>query len=87
MIIQSIVEVSKARTLTSHILGLASASGTSLKSYQVAVDHLAVAEAHAGSQSDIMGIYGAVRVESGLPFRNADSTNGHALKDSNPATP
>ena len=41
---------------------------TSLKSYKVAVDHLAVAEAHAGPRCDIMGIYGAVRVESGLPF-------------------
>lgn len=42
---------------------------TSLKSYKVATDHLAVAEAHAGPHCDIMGIYGAVRVESGLPFR------------------
>ena len=41
---------------------------TSLKSYKVAVDHLAVAEAHAGPRCDIMGIYGAVRVESDLPF-------------------
>ena len=41
---------------------------TSLKSYKVATDHLAVAEAHVGPHCDIMGIYGAVRVESGLPF-------------------
>ena len=60
--------MAKARTLTSQILDLALASRTSLKSYKVAVDHLAVAEAHAGPQCDIMGIYGAVRVENGLPF-------------------
>ena len=78
MIIQSIVEVAKARALTSQILELASASRTSLRSYKVAVDHLAAAEAHAGSQSDIMGVYGAVRVESGLPFGNADSPDEYA---------
>ena len=65
---QSIVEVAKARSLTFQILELALASSTSLKSYKVAADHLAVAEAHAGPHCDIMGIYGAVRVESGLPF-------------------
>ena len=65
---QSIVDVAKARSLTSQILELALGSTTSLKSYKVAVDHLAVTEAHAGPRCDIMGIYGAVRVESGLPF-------------------
>ena len=62
---QSIVEVAKARTLTSQILELALASMTPLKTYKVAVDHLVVAEAHAGPHCDIMGIYEAVRVESG----------------------
>lgn len=64
---QSIVEVAKARILTSQVLELALASTTSLKSYKVAADHLAIAEAHAGPHYDV-GIYGAVRVESGLPF-------------------
>jgi hypothetical protein len=65
------VEVHKARALTSHILELAKANGTALKSYEVAVNHLKVLEAHSGSASDISGIYGAVRLESGLPFENA----------------
>ena len=67
------VEVSKARALASHVLELARASGTSLKSYEVAVEHLASAELSAGSTSDITGIYGAVRLESGLPFKNSGS--------------
>ena len=71
------VEVTKARTLTSKILDLALASMTSLKSYKVAVDHLAVAEAHAGPQCDIMGIYGAVRVENGLPFSQEECWEEH----------
>lgn len=75
--IQSIIEVAKARTLTSQILELVLASTTSLKSYKVATDHLAVAEAHAGPQCDIMGIYGAVRVESGLPFEQEGCRGEH----------
>ena len=57
--------MAKARTLTSQILNLALAS---TKSYKVAVDHLGVAEAHAGPHCDIMGIYGTVKVENGLPL-------------------
>ena len=64
------VEVHKARTLTSQILELAKAHGTVLKSYEIAINHLKVLEAHSGSESDITGIYGAVRLESGLPFEN-----------------
>ena len=67
----------KARALTSQILDLALASMTSLKSYKVAMDHLAVAEAHAGPHCDIMGIYGAVRVESGLPFYHGGIPKEH----------
>lgn len=78
---QSIVEVAKANALTAQILELASASMTSLNSYKVAIDHLRSAEAHAGPKSDIMGIYGAVRVESGLPFQNGENLNESALDD------
>lgn len=69
--------MAKAGALTSQILDLALASKTSLKSYKVAVDHLAVAEAHAGPHCDIMGIYGAVRVENGLPFGQEECWREH----------
>lgn len=64
------VEVSKARTLTSEVLGLAKANAVVLPSYEMAVKHLAVVEEHAGPKGDITGLYGAVRVKSGLTFRN-----------------
>lgn len=67
---QAIVGVDKARAVASHVLELARASKTSLKSYEVAVEHLATAESHAGPKSNIVSIYGAVRLESGLPFEN-----------------
>ena len=49
----------------------------SVKSYNVAADHLAVAKAHARPHCDLMGIYGAVRVESGLPFRQEECLKEH----------
>ncbi|KAH8588163.1 6-phosphogluconate dehydrogenase-like protein [Bisporella sp. PMI_857] len=64
------VEVSKARSLTSHVLDLAKSAGASVKAYEVAVEHLKVVETHVGSKADILGIYGAVRLESGLPYEN-----------------
>ncbi|TVY36626.1 putative oxidoreductase-like protein [Lachnellula occidentalis] len=65
-----IVEVSKALKLTAHVLELAKSSGASVKGYEAAVDHLKVVEDQAGEDADITGIYGAVRLESGLPFKN-----------------
>ena len=62
------VEVCKARHLTSQVLELAKASNVSLKSYEVAVEHLETVERNAGSNGDITGIYGAVRVESQMPY-------------------
>ncbi|TVY30374.1 putative oxidoreductase [Lachnellula hyalina] len=65
-----IVEVSKALKLTAHVLELAKSSGASIKGYEAAIDHLKVVEDQAGGEADITGIYGAVRLESGLPFKN-----------------
>lgn len=64
------VEVSKARHLTAHIMDLAKSTGASVNGYEVAVEHLKVVEDHAGPTADINGIYGAVRLESGLPYEN-----------------
>ena len=66
------VEVHKARELTSQVLGLGKTQEVSLKSYEVAISHLAALESHAGPAADITGVYGAVRLESGLPFENAN---------------
>ena len=71
--------MSKARTLTSKLLDLAKSSNVSLPSYEVAVKHLAVAEKYAGPKCDITGIYGAVRVESGLDFSNKSAVDGEVV--------
>ena len=70
------VEVTKARHLTDQVLELAKENDVSLKSYQVAVDHLADVEEKAGPKEDICGIYGVVRMESGMPFYNQGPKNG-----------
>ncbi|KAF2266512.1 6-phosphogluconate dehydrogenase-like protein [Lojkania enalia] len=64
------IEVSKALVLTSQVLNVAKANDVSLKSYEVAVKHLEDVQAHSGPSASILGIYGAVREESGLPFEN-----------------
>ena len=64
------VAVSHAQGLTSRVLGVAKSTGTSLKSYEVVIDHLKDLEEHAGPSASIMGVYGTVRKESGLPFEN-----------------
>ena len=66
------VEVHKANHLTTEILHLAKEYNVSLKSYKVATDHLADVENKAGPKGDICGIYGAVRMESGLDYYNSD---------------
>ena len=70
------VEVKKARHLTAQVLDLAKANDVSLKSYKVAVDHLADVENNVGPKEDICGIYGAVRMESGIDFYNYGPRNG-----------
>ena len=70
------VEVKKARHLSAQVLGLAKANNVSLKSYEVAVDHLADVENNVGPKGDICGIYGAVRMESGMEFYNHGPRNG-----------
>jgi hypothetical protein len=41
-----------------------------LGAFKVAKKHMETVEKHAGAQGDVAGIYGAVRVESGLNFEN-----------------
>ncbi|KAL2043847.1 hypothetical protein N7G274_003367 [Stereocaulon virgatum] len=67
---EPMVEVHKARHLTSQVLDLAKENNVSLKSYKVAVEHLADVENSNGPKEDICGIYGTVRMESGLDFYN-----------------
>ena len=67
---QPLFAVDLARKDAKHALDLASASGARLKDVEVADQHLADVQEHAGSKGDITGIYGAVREEADLPYEN-----------------
>ncbi|KAL8949062.1 MAG: hypothetical protein Q9222_004803 [Ikaeria aurantiellina] len=60
--------VDLARKDAKHALDLARASGTKMSAVEVADGHLAGVQKHMGKKGDIAGIYGAVRLESGLEF-------------------
>ena len=66
--IQPIVHIKMARGVASHVLDLAEKSGTELAAYKVGSKHLEAVERCVGENGDISGIYGAVRMESGLKF-------------------
>jgi len=43
-------------------------AGAKMRSVEVAKSHLEDVKTHRGEKGDLAGIYGAVRVESGLPY-------------------
>lgn len=48
---------------------MAASHGVRLKAYDVAIEHLKQAKEASGGETDILGVYGAVRRESGLKFK------------------
>ncbi|TVY44621.1 putative oxidoreductase [Lachnellula subtilissima] len=69
---QPIVNIDSALSLSAHISSNAERLGVSLKAYDVTREHLRKAKKYAGGNGDILGIYGAVRLESGLPYELND---------------
>ena len=65
------VNVGIAKHVAGHVLGMAKASGTQLPAYEVARKHMDVIEEHAGKSGDLDGIYGAVRLASGLNYEQS----------------
>ena len=57
-----------ARKDVKHALNLADVSGTKMRGAEVADRHLADVQKQKGSKGDLAGIYGAVRMESGLGY-------------------
>jgi hypothetical protein len=64
-----------AQKLAGNVLAMANQSGASVPAYEVAVNHLVEARKAHHAQGDITSIYGAVRLASGLPFKD-EKTNG-----------
>jgi hypothetical protein len=65
-----VTAIGTARAVAQHVLTLAEQTDVELGAFKVATGHMEMVEKHAGAQGDIAGIYGAVRVESGLEFEN-----------------
>ena len=47
-------------------------SSTELRAYKVGTKHLETVAAYAGPNKDIAGIFGALRMESGLDYENLE---------------
>lgn len=63
-----------------HALDLAKSSGTQMRGLDVISDHLDQASQYTGPSGDMPGIYGAVRLESGLPYENQKGDEGKAKR-------
>ncbi|KAK3379903.1 NAD binding domain of 6-phosphogluconate dehydrogenase-domain-containing protein [Lasiosphaeria ovina] len=62
--------VDLARKDAGHALSLAKAAGTRMRIVEVADEHLKLVKEHVGENGDLAGIYGAIRLEAGLDYRN-----------------
>ncbi|KAF4625075.1 hypothetical protein G7Y89_g13096 [Cudoniella acicularis] len=67
---EPLIAIGMIKEVADHVNNLAKQSGTELGAYKIACRHVDMAKKHAGVAGDVAGIYGAVRVESGLSFEN-----------------
>lgn len=65
--------VDLARKDARHAMALAEESGCRMKNVELADSYLKVVKEQRGAKGDIAAIYGAKRLESGLPFENGSS--------------
>lgn len=56
--------------MSNEILGLAKEKGASLPAYAAGNKHMELVKDYTKATGDISGIYGAIRLESGLEFEN-----------------
>jgi hypothetical protein len=57
----------------SHALSISAEAGNKLPGVENAKRHLEIVKEHQGPSGDLAGIYGALRKESNLPFKNDGS--------------
>ena len=62
--------VDLARKDARHAMNLAKENGTRMRQVELADEYLKTVKEQKGEKGDIAGIYGAVRVQGGLPFDN-----------------
>ena len=69
---EPLFHVDLARKDARHALDLAERNRCSVPALQAAERHLVKVKEHCGDRGDLLGIYGAVRQESGLKFENKE---------------
>ena len=67
---QPLFSVALARKDARHAQSLAQAAGMSMKNVELADSYLQVVEKHKGRAGELAAVYGAKRLEAGLPFEN-----------------
>ncbi|MCJ1397907.1 2' O-ribose methyltransferase [Xylographa trunciseda] len=77
---EPIVNIAMAKNVASHVMDLARASGTNLPAYEAACKHMDAVQCHIGKAGDISGIYGALRMESGLAYENDEMFSSSSSK-------
>jgi len=65
---QPLFNVALALKDVRHASSLASNAGVEMKALEVAKSHLQDVQKERGDKGDLAGIYGVVRMESGLPY-------------------
>ncbi|KAL5391325.1 hypothetical protein DPSP01_001200 [Paraphaeosphaeria sporulosa] len=63
-----LVPIDMAVKVSSHVLNLAEAHGAELPAYKAVRRQIEAVKNHCGSQGDLLGVYGAGRLQSGLPY-------------------
>ena len=59
-----------AQNVADHVKDMAKSAGVNIPAYYVARKHMDLIASHVGKGGDIDGIYGALRLESGLSYEN-----------------
>ena len=71
--LQPLMAVDLALKDINHALAISDEAGNKLPGMEIAKRHLEVVKGQQGSSGDLAGIYGALRKESKLPYKNDGS--------------
>lgn len=70
---QPLISKEMAQSLAAETMDMARESSTSIKAYETAVEHMKMVKSYARPTGDIGGLFGVVRMESGLNYKNRES--------------
>jgi len=74
------VPIDMAVKVSSHVVALAEAHGADLPAYKAVRKQINVVKEYCGSEGDLLGVYGAGRLQSGLPYEKEKVLNEDGTK-------